>query len=100
MINLKSCEILNAIEILPRQKESTYLQSLKKSNTYLVCSFSDWDSSIRFQRSRGSLGWNDKWGKSILNFDSNLKGYQIHKFVLVMKYTETHSDLQVTKIQR
>ena len=23
MINLKSCEILNAIEILPRQKEST-----------------------------------------------------------------------------
>ena len=56
MINLKSCEILNAIEILPRQKESTYLQRLKKSNTYLVASVTEILVSIRFQRSRGSLG--------------------------------------------
>ena len=41
MINLKSCETLNAIEILPRQKESTYLQRLKKSNTCLVASVTE-----------------------------------------------------------
>ena len=65
MINLKSCEHLNAIEILHRHKRKYIFTTFKKSNTH--SSFSDWDSSIRFQRFGGSLGLNNEneWGKSI-----------------------------------
>ena len=40
MINLKSCEILNAIEILPRQKESTYIFTTSVTEI-LVSDFKD-----------------------------------------------------------
>ena len=40
MINLKSCEILNAIEILPRQKESTYILTTSVTEI-LVSDFKD-----------------------------------------------------------